>query len=513
MSNPLNGILGSSGGGSGGSGDVVGPASSTDNAIARWDLATGKLLQDSGLIVSDVAAGAITVTSTAGTAITLKNTDPAATTGASVAGDALAITAGNAVASTDTAGAAAGGAVTITSGAAARNTSGNANGGDINLTTGAGIGTGTTGKVVLPSAAGLNWSTDTGLARSAAGVVKVTDGSTGIGSALTARVFEDSTAGSGSPNILTLDESWKVIGNAGAGATAYNTLPSAQAGLVFTFDNSSATQAIRVTAAAGDNIRVNEITTDTAGYVESGSSGSTITLVAIDSTTWEAVSIIGDWKGLVSAAAVPITHHFLTGSGTTTGGLQVGVAGSAIASMTGVGIAVASNGIVGFSSGNPTNGFNTSTLDAVLVRDAAGVIGIRNAFTSGTGALRTARVVEANTAGSGAPNVLTDTESWKVLTNEGTTAKNYHTLPTAAAGYQFTFVVQDADGMRIVANTDDTIRVIDKVTATAGYIESTTIGSTVTLVSINAVEWYATSIKGTWTDGTFTYDDTSLTTP
>lgn len=37
----------------GGSGDVVGPASATDNAIARYDLATGKLLQNSSLIVGD----------------------------------------------------------------------------------------------------------------------------------------------------------------------------------------------------------------------------------------------------------------------------------------------------------------------------------------------------------------------------------------------------------------------------------------------------------------------------
>ncbi len=36
-----------------GSGDVVGPASSTDNAIARFDLATGKLIQNSGLILGD----------------------------------------------------------------------------------------------------------------------------------------------------------------------------------------------------------------------------------------------------------------------------------------------------------------------------------------------------------------------------------------------------------------------------------------------------------------------------
>lgn len=37
----------------GGAGDVVGPASSTDNALARFDGATGKLLQNSGTTLSD----------------------------------------------------------------------------------------------------------------------------------------------------------------------------------------------------------------------------------------------------------------------------------------------------------------------------------------------------------------------------------------------------------------------------------------------------------------------------
>lgn len=36
-----------------GSGDVVGPASATDNAIARYDSTTGKLIQDSGILISD----------------------------------------------------------------------------------------------------------------------------------------------------------------------------------------------------------------------------------------------------------------------------------------------------------------------------------------------------------------------------------------------------------------------------------------------------------------------------
>lgn len=43
-------------------GDVVGPASSTDNAIARWDGTTGKLLQNSLVTISDLGAvaGALT---------------------------------------------------------------------------------------------------------------------------------------------------------------------------------------------------------------------------------------------------------------------------------------------------------------------------------------------------------------------------------------------------------------------------------------------------------------------
>lgn len=45
--------LGGGGGGGGGSGDVVGPASATDNAIARFDQATGKLLQNSSATLDD----------------------------------------------------------------------------------------------------------------------------------------------------------------------------------------------------------------------------------------------------------------------------------------------------------------------------------------------------------------------------------------------------------------------------------------------------------------------------
>ena len=50
----IGGVWGGSGGG-GGAGDIVGPASSTDNAIALFDGATGKLLKNSLVIVSTAA--------------------------------------------------------------------------------------------------------------------------------------------------------------------------------------------------------------------------------------------------------------------------------------------------------------------------------------------------------------------------------------------------------------------------------------------------------------------------
>jgi len=106
------------------------------------------------------------------------------------------------------------------------------------------------------------------------------------------------------------------------------------------------------------------------------------------------------------------------------------------------------------------------------------------------------QIIEANTAGVGAPNVITTAENGKTFTNEGCTAKNHHTLPAAAAGLRYTFVVADADGMRITAGAGDTIRIFDVVSKAAGYVDSTTIGAAVTLTAVNATEWIAHPVTG-----------------
>ena len=116
----------------------------------------------------------------------------------------------------------------------------------------------------------------------------------------------------------------------------------------------------------------------------------------------------------------------------------------------------------------------------------------------GANILANSYAVEASTAPSGSPNVLVASESGLTLTNEGAAAKNYHTLPTAAAGLTFTFIVQDTDGLRVTAAAGDTIRIEADASPAEGYIESTTVGSTVCLLAINETEWIATAKLGAW---------------
>lgn len=148
-----------------------------------------------------------------------------------------------------------------------------------------------------------------------------------------------------------------------------------------------------------------------------------------------------------------------------------------------------------FGWAQDTNAF--SGKDTGLTRAAAGVARVTNG-SSGVGMLLAGALVEANTAGSGSPNILTAAESRTVLTNEGTSAENYHTLPTATAGLEFKFYCQDTDGIRITAAAGDTIRMGSVVSAAAGYIKSVLPGSYVRLYCINATEWIAAKWTGLW---------------
>lgn len=146
-----------------------------------------------------------------------------------------------------------------------------------------------------------------------------------------------------------------------------------------------------------------------------------------------------------------------------------------------------------------TSGAPTGTPDLALARQAASVARITDGV-SGFGRLIAGRLVEANTAGSGSPNILAAIESRTLLTNEGATAENYHTLPSASAGQEFEFYCQDTDGIRITASAGDTIRIGGSVSASAGFVRSVSVGSSIALRAINDTEWITMSAPGgTWT--------------
>lgn len=100
------------------------------------------------------------------------------------------------------------------------------------------------------------------------------------------------------------------------------------------------------------------------------------------------------------------------------------------------------------------------------------------------------------------PNTATATpavnDSGTVYTNEGDADGSNIILPTAAAGLHFTVCVMAAQTLTITANTSDLIRIGSAVTAAAGSITSSTIGSSITLVAVNAETWLATASVGSW---------------
>lgn len=84
-------------------------------------------------------------------------------------------------------------------------------------------------------------------------------------------------------------------------------------------------------------------------------------------------------------------------------------------------------------------------------------------------------------------------------TNTSATALVVASLPAATTERRYSFLVTDTDGIKILANGSDTIRLGGTVSAGGGYAQSTTIGDTVELLAIATGVWVATTYNGTWT--------------
>lgn len=117
----------------------------------------------------------------------------------------------------------------------------------------------------------------------------------GTGTALSAAyAITPKTNGSGSPYSILTSDNTAIFTNAGAAAEVYLTLPAAATGLIYTAYCQNA-NGIRFVAQAGDTIRIAGAVSAGAGYASSTTTGSSVTLVAINSTEWVSIATNGSW--------------------------------------------------------------------------------------------------------------------------------------------------------------------------------------------------------------------------
>jgi hypothetical protein len=94
---------------------------------------------------------------------------------------------------------------------------------------------------------------------------------------------------------VTNSDNNQVFTNSGASAQVEFTLPTAAAGLTYTF-YAIDSDGIKITAASGDTIRVSTEVTIAAGSIESTAVGDSLTIVALDDTQWVVINgFIGTW--------------------------------------------------------------------------------------------------------------------------------------------------------------------------------------------------------------------------
>jgi hypothetical protein len=97
---------------------------------------------------------------------------------------------------------------------------------------------------------------------------------------------------------------------------------------------------------------------------------------------------------------------------------------------------------------------------------------------------------------------LSITESGTVQTNLGASGAAAWTLPAAAAGLTYTFVVMAAQELRVTPAAGDVINIAGVTGDAAEYWTANAIGESLTLVAVDGTNWIATSMLGTWTQQT-----------
>jgi hypothetical protein len=227
-------------------------------------------------------------------------------------------------------------------------------------------------------------------------------------------------------------------------------------------------------------LTANQGAADTIDIINSqgtGASSIAITSTAggvdIDAAAALDVNIAGGQVALVSkdnaAGAISLTANVGTTETITITNTKGNTAGAITLTATAGGITLSS--LTGVATGDPITGDGTAALGGFLKT----VLDDTNAHT-----------------------VLV-TESGTILTNAGAAGPFAHTLPDAAIGLEYTFIVMAAQELRVTPAAGDVININGTAADAAEYWTANGIGESLTLVAVDTTNWIATSYTGTWT--------------
>ena len=176
------------------------------------------------------------------------------------------------------------------------------------------------------------------------------------------------------------------------------------------------------------------------------------------------------------------------GTGTTTGTVTIGGAGIQAIDI-GNGAAAKT---VALGSSNTTS---TTTISS----GSGGIVMAGNVSNDGTNTLGGfLKTVTDDTDGK----TLNVNESGTVQTNAGAIGAAAWTLPGAAAGINYCFVVMAAQELRVTPAGGDAINIAGSQGDAAEYWTANAVGESLCIVAVDATNWVAKSYTGTWAQAT-----------
>jgi len=179
------------------------------------------------------------------------------------------------------------------------------------------------------------------------------------------------------------------------------------------------------------------------------------------------------------------------GTGTTTGTVTIG--GSAAQT-----IAIGNGAAAKTVTLGSTNTTSTTTINA----GSGGVAVVGNVAGNGAGTMAGfLRTIDNDSDGKSAGQI-TVAMSGGILTNLGASGSYAWTLPEAAAGLTYTFVVMAAQELRVTPDAGDKINHAGTAAANGEYYWADAVGESVTIVAIDSATWVVLSQTGTWSEQT-----------